>query len=85
VFDITTYEGDHYIFKSNHNSDLESWIESIFILVSLIRDNKFLVKYYESITRYIKDTYEKGMKIVYNSLSLKGVIGLKETRSILFK
>ena len=85
MFEITTYESDHYIFKSKHNSDLESWIESICIFLSLIRDNKFIIKYGEQINRLVKDSYEKSMKIVYSCLSLKGLISIKETRELLFK
>ena len=85
TFEITTYEGDHYIFKSKHNADLESWIESIYNFLSLIRDNKFIIKYGEQINKLAKDSYEKGMKIIYNCLSLKGLISIKETRDLLFK
>jgi hypothetical protein len=85
TFEIITYEGDHYIFKSKHNADMESWIESLYMLVSLIRDNKFIIKYGEQINKLVKDTYEKGMKIIYNCLSLRGIISIKETRYLLYK
>lgn len=85
TFEITTFEGDHYIFKSKHNADLETWIESIYMLLSLIRDNKFIIKYGDQINKLVKDTYEKGMKIIYNCLSLRGLISIKETRELIFK
>lgn len=55
------------------------------MLVGLIRDNKFLIKYSENINKYIKDIYEKGMKIVYNCLSLRGIISIPETRFLLYR
>ena len=85
TFEISTYEGDHYIFKSKHNADLESWIESIYMLLTLIRDNKFIIKYGDQSNKLVKESYEKGMKIIYNCLSLKGIISIRETRELLFK
>jgi hypothetical protein len=85
TFEITTFESDHYIFKAKHNADMESWMDSISNYFSLIRDNKFIIKYGEQINRLVKDSYEKGMKIIYNCLSLKGIVSITETREVLLK
>ncbi len=85
TFEIITYEGDQYIFKSKHNADMETWIEIICLSVGLIRDNKFITKYGDQINSLIKDTYEKIMKIIYNCLSIKGIISIKELRHLLYK
>lgn len=55
------------------------------MLVRLIRDNKYLIKYGEYINRYAKDCYEKGMNIIVKSLSLTGIISMKETRHLFYK
>jgi hypothetical protein len=85
MFEIVTYESDRYIFKSKHNADLESWIGSILIFLGLVRDNKFLLKYTEQINKLSKDSYTRSMKIIYNCLSLKGLVSIKETRELLYK
>ena len=85
LFEVITYEGEHYVFKSKCNADHESWIESICTVVGLVRDNKYLIKYGDDINKIIKDTYDKSMKIIYNCLGLKGIISLKETRTFLFE
>jgi hypothetical protein len=85
LFEIMTYEGEHYILKSKCNADLESWIESIGTYVSLVRDNKYLIMYGDNITKATKEIYEKSTRIVANCLSLKGVVSIKETRKLLFR
>ena len=85
MFEIMTYEGDRYIFKSKHNADLESWIGSIIIFLGLVRDNKYILKYGEQINKLVKENYSKTMTILSNCLSLKGLVSIKETRELLFK
>jgi hypothetical protein len=85
TFEIITYEGDKYIFKSKYDEDMEAWIEKICDVVVLIRDNKFITKYGEQSNTLIKDTYEKIMKIIYNCLSIKGIVSIKELRHLLYK
>lgn len=85
TFEINTFEGERFIFKSKCNADLESWMESTYLLMSLVRDNKHIIKYSELISKTTKESYEKEMKIIFNSLSLKGLLSVKETRVILYK
>jgi hypothetical protein len=85
TFEIITIEGDNYIFKSRHNADLESWMESISTNMKLIRENKLLIKYGEQINKLIKDSYQNYMYIIYRCLSLKTLLSIKEGRDMLLK
>jgi hypothetical protein len=85
TFEINTFEGERFVFKSKCNADLESWMEAIYLLMSLVRDNKHIIKFSEMISKVTKESYEKEMKIIFSCLSLKGLLSIKETRAILYK
>ena len=64
---------------------MESWIEALILLLTLIRDNKHIINYGELNNKLVKDSYEKETKIIFSFFSLKGIISIKETRDLILR
>jgi len=84
LFEITLSDNETYIFKANNAIDREEWFKVINSFVVQIKENNYLVSLSMLNNNFLKEMYKKQINIIFNNLSLKGVLSLEKTRNVYY-
>ena len=84
LFEITLSDSETFIFKANNSTDREEWYKVINSFVIQIKENNYLYSLTLTNNNILKDLYKEQMNIIFNYLSLKGVLSLEKTRKVYY-
>ena len=84
LFEITLSDNETYIFKANNAIDREEWFKVINSFVIQIKENNYLVSLSLLNNNFLKEIYKEQINIIFNNLSLKGVLSLEKTRNVYY-
>ena len=85
IFEITLSDNDIYIFKANNVNDMEEWYKVISSFVIQIKENNYLYNLTLINNNIMKEIFIEQINIIFNFMSLKGVLSLEKTRKVYFK
>ena len=84
LFEITLFDNETYIFQANNTIDREEWFKVINSFVIQIKENNYLISLSMLNNNYLKEIYKEQINLIFNNLSLKGVLSLEKTRNVYF-
>ena len=85
IFEITLSDNDIYTFKANNVNDMEEWYKVISSFVIQIKENNYLYNLTLINNNIMKEIFIEQINIIFNFMSLKGVLSLEKTRKVYFK
>ena len=85
IFEITLSDDEIYIFKANNVNDMEEWYKVINSFVIQIKENNYLYSLTLINNNIMKEIYIEQINIIFNYMSLKGVLSLEKTRKVYYK
>lgn len=85
IFEITLTDDEIYIFKANNVNDMEEWYKVINSFVIQIKENNYLYSLTLINNNIMKEIYVEQINIIFNYMSLKGVLSLEKTRKVYYK
>ena len=85
IFEITLSDNDIYIFKANNVNDMEEWYKVISSFVIQIKENNYLYNLTLINNNIMKEIFIEQINIIFNFMSLKGVLSLEKSRKVYFK
>ena len=85
TFEITLSDNETYIFQAENTNDREEWYKVINSFVIQIKENNYLYSLSLINNNIMKEIYQRQISIIFNYLSLRGVLALEKTRNIYFK
>jgi hypothetical protein len=85
IFEITLSDNDIYTFKANNVNDMEEWYKVISSFVIQIKENNYLYNLTLINNNIMKEIFIEQINIIFNFMSLKGVLSLEKSRKVYFK